>query len=187
MSEDQKQLSPSLKKRILTRRQILRWSIVGCLIALPIGVSVFRKMKFPTGNVIEIKCPFGDGGDGEFSFTPEDLKIPNTIGNITLHWIILDSIGTEKSDVLISFMTNGTEIESTRDRIQLELFDKKGELIIYTADTYMDTRLAAKISGRATLLDAIEDDPAAQATLYLEVPVPLSEINKIVISVFRIS
>jgi hypothetical protein len=84
----------------------------------------------------------------------------------------------------LAFKTNGQEIESAVDRIQLELLDKNGMTLACTADTFMDTRLAARISGRGV---GVEDDPAEMATLLMDSVASLSEIDKIVISVLRIN
>ncbi|MDR2757452.1 MAG: hypothetical protein LBC20_17295 [Planctomycetaceae bacterium] len=116
-------------------------------------------------------------------FTPKELNSPNKIGNILFINLDIFSIGTPPEEsqnyFIFTFKTYGVEIESTRDRIQLELCDKNNEILDYVADSFMDTRLAAKLSNRM-------GEPAEKTSITLCTPIRLAMVDKIVISVFRV-
>jgi hypothetical protein len=140
---------------------------------------VYRRHNTTYRNVVEIKGHIREG-----VFTPKELNITNLVGSIELIDLHIESVRNLNS-FLLTFITHGTEIESARDRIQLELRGKNNEVLDYVADSYMDTRLAARLSGRASELSSHIRQPADMATIFLETPIQLFEIDKIVISVFR--
>ncbi|MDR2754120.1 MAG: hypothetical protein LBC20_00300 [Planctomycetaceae bacterium] len=181
MLNEQKQQNAVLKKQVQTRRKFLQWSVIGGLIALPVGLVIYRKNFTTRRNMVEIKVPICEG-----VFTPKELKIPNIVGDIELISLDIFSARGDTNSFILTFVTHGAELKSTKNRIQLELYGKNNEVLDYVADSFMDTRLAARLSGRASPLNANIRQPADAATIFLDTPIQLFEIDKIVISAFQI-
>jgi len=138
--------SKRMAEKIRSRRNFLKWVIVGGLAVFPIALLVHRKRAKVQKGVIEIPNQFELGKD--YRVSPEQLGVQKFCGTVEV-FVITSFAETSVQPYCfgITYSFWGDECPNKRAQIDIEALDNSGNVIAHGSEFVEDPRIRRKRFG----------------------------------------